>query len=496
MEKDRIYVVNPEYDLRTDKNRVLITNRRTDPTIDDFMGFVHPVYAIILSFFDGEKKLGEVLDCINTVLGKDKAVISNIVEPLLENEEALHFHYDGYHFSFPAKLLVSMDTGITPVKYNPQDFFIPRDSMNFNSRRLNSPLDILFMVNTRCVTDCVYCYADRSPGTNYQLSTKRLNELIREARDLNMRSFDITGGELFLYPQWEDLLSELLAYGYYPFISTKCPINLETIKRLKALGINRVQISIDSIIKEELMKLLNVKEGYYYQLLETLKNLDEQGIDIYTNSQFTSINTGHAKELIHYLLKLENIRRINMGAIGFSLYRSEENFHHYKPALEEIKKIESFVNELKGKYGEKININFSGYTDKDSIVNIDPEEKKKNFIGRARCLGNFYSFSILPDGKVTVCEELYWHPAFIIGDLTTQSIEEVWNSKRALGLYNLTKDMVRGESPCKNCNEFDSCHKGPGVCWKEVLYAYGCDNWDYADPRCPYAGKLKREYYI
>ncbi len=30
---------------------------------------------------------------------------------------------------------------------------------------------------------------------------------------------------------------------------------------------------------------------------------------------------------------------------------------------------------------------------------------------------------ILPDGKVTVCEQLYWHPQFIIGNVTTQSLK-------------------------------------------------------------------------
>jgi radical SAM protein with 4Fe4S-binding SPASM domain len=496
MEKDLIYILNPEYDLRADNNRIIITNRRTDPTINDFIGFVHPVYAIILSFFDGEKNLVQVMESVAALLRKDQAVISKIVEPLLENEEGLHFHYDGYHFSFPEKILIRRDDGIIPKKYNPEDFFIPKQEMDLESRRLHYPLDILFMVNTRCVTDCIYCYADRIKNIDCRIPPERLMGIIREAKELDMRSFDITGGELFLYSHWEDLLAELIANGYAPYISTKCPISTETIRKLKDVGINRIQISIDSIIKEELTKILNVKEDYYYQLLDALKNIDENGFDIYTNTQFTSINTGHYEELIDYLLNLENIKRINMGAAGFSLYKSEENYRRYKPALKEIKKIEAYVNELKEKYAGKININFSGYADKDSIINKAPEDKKKNFKDRSRCSGNFYAFFILPDGKVTICEELYWHPAFIIGDLTKQSIKEVWNSKRALELYNISKDMVRDESPCKKCDEFEPCHKYQGVCWKEVLYAYGRDNWDYADPRCPYAGKPKREYYI
>ncbi len=97
---------------------------------------------------------------------------------------------------------------------------------------------------------------------------------------------------------------------------------------------------------------------------------------------------------------------------------------------------------------------------------------------------------------MTICEELYWHPAFIIGDLTKQSIMETWNSKRALELYNISKDMVKEESPCKTCDEFDHCRKYKGVCWKEILYAYGYENWDYPDSKCHIARTPFREYYL
>lgn len=311
-----------------------------------------------------------------------------------------------------------------------------------------------------------------------------------------MRSFDITGGELFLYKHWEELLARLLDNGFNPYISTKCPIEPKTIKRLKELGIKRIQVSIDSIIKDELMKILNVNEDYSDRLIATIKNLDENGFEIYTNTQLTSINTDHVGTLIDFLLNSENIKRINIGAAGFSLYKDENNFRRYQATLEDIKRIESYVNELKEKYQDKVSINFSGYVEKAKILNADKEEKKKNFQERSSCSGNFYALFILPDGKVTICEELYWHPAFIIGDLKKQSIMETWNSTRALELYNISKDMVKEESSCKTCDEFDQCHKYKGVCWKEILYAYGYENWDYPDPKCPRAQKPFREYYL
>lgn len=94
---------------------------------------------------------------------------------------------------------------------------------------------------------------------------------------------------------------------------------------------------------------------------------------------------------------------------------------------------------------------------------------------------------ILPDGKVSICEQMYWHNDFIIGDLKTSSVEEVWNSQRALQLFKPSKSMFRDISPCKKCIHFDDCNNKKRRCVVKVIKAYGLENWDYPDPRCRFA---------
>ncbi len=491
-----IFVLNPDYLLKPDKNRVLISNRTSDPRVTNFTGFVHPIYAILLALFDGEKDLDEVISTAAAILKKKPDIVTNTISPLLENDDELYFDFDERRFSLPSRLLVKKKNGYPFKKLNPKSFFIPKKDLDFDTWRLNTPIDALLMINTRCSTDCVYCYADRQKFMDCEIPLERLKELIREASALHMRYINISGGELFLYKHWEELLSELLAYELTPYISTKCPLDEQTIDKLKDIGLKQIQVSIDSVVPEELIKLLKVKPDYPRKLMTTLKTLDEKGFDIFTNTQVTSINSNNIPQLLDYLVTLKNIKRINMGAAAFSLYRGESKFKEYKADLEQLEQIKQRVEDLKSQYSGSIDFNFSGYYTKHDLVEKAPGEKEKNFSERARCSGNFYSFTILPDGKVTVCEELYWHPKFIIGDLTQQSIEEVWNSPRALELYNISKDMIRAESACKTCEDFDPCHKNKGVCWKEVLYAYGEDNWDYPDPKCPYAIKPSREYYF
>ena len=95
------------------------------------------------------------------------------------------------------------------------------------------------------------------------------------------------------------------------------------------------------------------------------------------------------------------------------------------------------------------------------------------------------------DGKVTICEQLYWNPRFIVGDVTKESIQEVWNSEKSMRLWNLDKRMLSSDSPCKECPVMEVCYSERNRCWADVIKAYGEEGWDYPDPRCEKAPELK-----
>ena len=119
------------------------------------------------------------------------------------------------------------------------------------------------------------------------------------------------------------------------------------------------------------------------------------------------------------------------------------------------------------------------------------------FKNRRLCTANYSSLFVLPDGQVTICEQLYWNPHFIVGDITRQSLAEIWNSEKALNLYYLQQNTLSDKSHCKTCKYFIDCRqKMGGVCWKEVISAYGTENWDFPDPSCPFAPDPYHDVYI
>ena len=82
---------------------------------------------------------------------------------------------------------------------------------------------------------------------------------------------------------------------------------------------------------------------------------------------------------------------------------------------------------------------------------------------------------------------LYEEEEYLLGDVNSNTIREIWNSKKALDLYALNQEVIEGTSPCSSCKVFSVCRNGYG---KKVCYVDICKSGkslSFPDPRCPKA---------
>lgn len=114
------------------------------------------------------------------------------------------------------------------------------------------------------------------------------------------------------------------------------------------------------------------------------------------------------------------------------------------------------------------------------------QQEIERFFSRSFCSGLFSSLYILPDGKVTMCEQLYWNKDFIIGDVLSQSLEEIWNSEKANSLFFIKQEAIPEESLCHSCQYFNECRSIRQICYREVIRSNGSSKWYYPDPSCPF----------
>lgn len=67
-----------------------------------------------------------------------------------------------------------------------------------------------------------------------------------------------------------------------------------------------------------------------------------------------------------------------------------------------------------------------------------------------RKMANTTGISILANGKCSVCEMLYDHSDFILGDIRENTIYEIWNSNKAWSLYSPIQEQQKN-SPDPRC---------------------------------------------
>ncbi|NVO10828.1 MAG: radical SAM protein [Bacteroidales bacterium] len=485
MISEDLYVLNPDYNFKNDiKRSIIIANSdaQCEQTNTEWVSVIHPVQAMILSFFSNPISIDKAVEDLSEFLSLSKEETLNIIKPFIENKEAIFTEYNGHNFKFPKQIIIKYHENLKILYTYKPDEFVYKE-LDFDSVRLNqSPAVITIMVTNRCVTNCIYCYADKSQEVTCTIPFERIKELIKEAKNLKIKSIQIGGGEFFLYKNWYELLSELYKYGFYKnFISTKVPISENDIIKLKQFPYLTYQFSFDSLSEQKINKILDVPGSYVEKMKHTLELMDKHGLSYHVISVLTNLNSNKEEltEMHSYLSTLKNIKEWQARIAYRSLYSSTE-FESIKLQEQDRQDVFAHLEELNNLKTLKVSIDKSviekGY--------FTAENGSKSFLGSS-CSANRSHMYILPEGNVTICEQMYWKKRFIIGNILENSIEEVWNSAASLKWVNMKKEDFRDESACKNCELLDECYnKYPNKCWADVLKVYGDENWDYPDPRC------------
>lgn len=478
------YVLNHFYKLRHDiKRSNILSPAYVDEEYNNivqvnYRSRIHPVFAMILSLFSQPITLLEAKKEVSSFLNIPITKAGRLIKMFLNNKEKFYIDYEGWVNFFPKNIIIEeSEQFTTPFEYTPEQFAYKEIDLE-TERYYVAPVTLVFMVNNTCVTDCAYCYANKSIKCS-PIPFDKVRKIVEEANHLHISSFSLVGGEVFLYKHWKELLELLRKNGLREkLISTKVPIKENDIIALKSFDLN-IQVSLDTIDPYRLQKILNVNYSYSKQIQKTIELLDKHAVSFQIATVLTKYNASiECLEALHsFLSKFKHLRRWEVR-IGFKSLYSRDDFDTIKLSRKEIEDVDSWMKQIK--VTSKINISWTSENDNKYFKG---ENGSRSFSG-ARCSANYSNLFILPDGKVTICEQMYWDPRFIIGDLNTQTIEEVWNSPKSLTLAFPQKENFREKSICKTCDIFEECMSFPNRCIADILKGYGKENPDYPDPRC------------
>ncbi len=497
-QKDMRYITfNNNYFIKPDDGQALLLSaligRNMIPGEQDGSTFViHPIYAMILSCIDGREYDECVKDAAHR-LDIPVELIENFVSALLDKEERTIFKAKNGTSEFPKRTIISIPEKNIDHRFSPEMF--EYDHIDIRVKRHLTPSCLTLMVNNICVTDCIYCYEDQSRKVNCSIPLDRIIQIIHEAKRLYVSTFDVIGGEFFLYKHWKEVLKELRACGYHPYLSTKIPMTEEDVRYLAKLKIHDIQISVDTLIDEHLKPTLRVKDGYSCDMRNCLLLLQKYNIPVMIHTVLTKYNASSEdmSSIFSIIKDMPNLVDWHIVKADASLY-PKIPYETFKVSSEMLNDTIVFLEQLKDESGLSIRFpqmeggNQVNQED-DGIVVTDNQDKPRDFsdfFNRTFCSGLYSSLYILPDGNVTICEQLYWNKDFIVGNIMENSLEEIWNSDKANSIYYIKQEDIPSDSKCSSCEHFDVCRSIRQVCYREIVRKYGADKWYYPDPMCPF----------
>ena len=463
------------YLIRVDR---IINNRR-----NDFSAFCIPPFIGYILAHIGDSEYNCALNKISKAINVSTTAIDRFVGQLVDNSENKEFHIDEHRSIVLPKCLLTKSKGKQAVNVYEENTFAGTE--NYSIKRPSAPLSANLMVTTRCTTDCAYCYADRKISP--VMSTDRILSLIDELHSIGTVNLTLTGGDVFACPDWQRILERVRNRGYKPFLSTKTPISRDKIEFLKDLGYEEIQFSLDSDDAFVLKRLINAKDGYLDKARTFLKDCTEIGLNVLVRSVLTRLNVSADKieSLYGFLSSFGCIKEWIMTPAFFSPYKSKE-YADLSVCNDDF----IHVYEFSRREGLAFPVGLNKITAKG--YELKKQENVEEYVCRNQiCMANTIGISILANGNCSVCEMLYDNPEYLLGNVVRSSVKEIWNSKKALDLYNIGKEDFPQDSPCGNCQVFDKCRKGFGkrVCYLDI--AKCGHSRHYPDPRCPRAEKIE-----
>lgn len=476
--------LNPDYSFKWDKTRIVLYSKSNPSNggVKDWCSFLHPIHAIVLGIFSYKHNLSEAISTIqNYVIIKNEA-IEKFISLLKDNEEFSHLSVSIGNINFPPKLLLSGNF-VHPQKdiHRIIEQCLLMKDVDLKTKRLfHTPLKITWMLNNNCPVSCIYCYAD-TKHKHKEISIERFEELMLECKISNIAECEVIGGDFFVKENWSRFLEVMQKNGFPPsYLSTKKVLNIGEIETLIKLNYSGVlQFSLDSLKEDVLKEIIHCPNGYVDKIKRMFTYLSEFSklpFSIRVNTVLIQKNTNR-ESLDELFTFFSSLNIIDEWEIRFAMpsFQKTSSFFCNR---EQISWANYYFESIEKKCHFKLNFIEEGIIQNKPMCDLAKEEK---YI--YRCTANMRHFFVLPDGKVTICERLYWNPLFIIGDLNESSIYEVWNSEKANNLYYYIDKEIDSYSYCFHCSGKNECFQRKKRCWVDIVNKWD-NNITFPDPIC------------
>jgi radical SAM protein with 4Fe4S-binding SPASM domain len=332
--------------------------------------------------------------------------------------------------------------------------------------RQERPTRLTLSITAACNYRCSHCCnrsGTRMPG---ELTAEQWRDVIRGAGEIGVISITFSGGEPLVRPELPELISEASAAGVYPILSTNASlINRAVARDLGKADLRFAHVSLCAATPP-LYDRLTGRHGWFGRALDGIRNLKSEGVYIRLK---TVLLPGNLDE-ISCVLDIADAEGVN--EVHLAPYR----LTHLAPggsslllAPEELEVVVTAVEQWRERTGSAM------------VVRTPvPEQERLAWCSAqdiVRCGGIKQELTILPDGRITVCEILKDRPEFVVGHVLRDGLMKVWQSARPEQV--MEEAVQRATGPCRTCEHLPICRTG---CFSLSIACGGTSS--SPDPRC------------
>jgi len=324
------------------------------------------------------------------------------------------------------------------------------------------PYTLIAELTYRCPLRCPYCSNPPDHARQgEEIDRDTWLRVFQEAEALGVVQLNLTGGEPLLRDDLELLVEEASRLELYTnLITSGIPLTFERLARLKKLGLNNVQVSIQSTRPSESDRIAG--SASFHRKLDVMRWIRSLELPLTMNVVLHRGNLGEVAEFIALAedVSADRLELANAQYLGWAL----RNRAALLPTREQIERARAIAAEARVRLRGKMEVLFV-------TPDYYSEYPKSCMDGWGRRF-----LVVNPEGFALPCHLAQTLPGLTIENVMDRPLTDIWHHSSGFNRF-------RGEewlpAPCRTC---DRRIRDFGGCRCQAFYVTG--NIDATDPAC------------
>ncbi|MGQ9705440.1 MAG: radical SAM protein [bacterium] len=308
------------------------------------------------------------------------------------------------------------------------------------------PLMVVLELTYRCNLRCIHCYIE-SCSSKDELTLGEIDILLEQLKDAGTMLLILTGGEIFVRDDLEEILRLIKKKGFGVRIFTN------------ATMINDRWLTVFDVIKPELFEIslygsnsdihdtITALPGSFEKTTKNICELVKRGHDVKIKNVWMRENYKDFFNWIDYSYKIAG----KDPSWTFTISPSDNGLYkHLRHILSYEQMKELKTNEAE--FYKKKSVDFSKERDKQ-LCDIS--------IPSIHCSAGFYGVCISPFGDVYPCVQIRLSG----GNIREKNFINIWRESNVMKFIRKMKNIPIDE--CSKCRYIDYCMRCPGTAWLE-----------------------------